>query len=313
MALREVVSQSLPKPVKALIKDVIATAKTFGHQQSPKTKFRRVSWLTDEDYAFWEKNGYLVLSHFFNSERLNAINRLVDEVWKNRAKNPDNPLIADIFIDTNQGRRAFLKDAPDDAKKSPYKLNDLFLEFEEIRALILDFELCKVLHDLLEGEPMVCNSLNFERGSQQPYHFDTFYMPPLVPNKMLATWIALEDCSLDAGPLAYYPGSHKIKPYYFSHGGLNAIQEEMRLCEAYIQTEIERYRLKPKEFAAQAGDVFIWHAQLLHGGSKINDLQLTRKSIVTHYFRINEHPRDYMTIGNYRHYMKRSHQPVPAS
>ena len=124
---------------------------------------------------------------------------------------------------------------------------------------------------------MACNSLSFERGSQQPAHFDTFYMPPLVPNKMLATWIALEDCSLDAGPLIYYPGSHKLKPYCFSHGGLHAVREEMPQCQRYIQAELEKHDLRPQKFAARAGDVFIWHAQLLHGGSEINNLKLTRK------------------------------------
>jgi len=310
MSVREVVAKSLPKSVKFLLKATIATTRKFSDK---KFRFRRASSLTAEDFKFWHENGYFVLDNFFNPERLERINTLIAQIWQNRANDSNNPLVVDIFTGTDQARRILLKDAPDDARTIPYKLNDLFLELEEVRNLILDLELCQVLNDLLEGEPMVCNSLSFERGSQQGFHFDTFYMPPVVPNKMLATWIALEDCSLDAGPLTYYPGSHKIEPYYFSDGKLNAIQEEMPLCESYIQQQVEKYNLKPKKFSAKAGDVFIWHAQLLHGGSEIKNMNLTRKSIVTHYFRINEHPRDYITIGNYRHYMKRSHQNVPSS
>ena len=50
-----------------------------------------------------------------------------------------------------------------------------------------------ILHNLLGGETMAINTLNFERGSQQAYHFDTFYMPAPVKDKVLATRIALED------------------------------------------------------------------------------------------------------------------------
>ena len=34
----------------------------------------------------------------------------------------------------------------------------------------------------------------------------------------------------------------------------------------------------------RAGDVFLWHEQLLHGGTEIADMQRTRKSLVTHYW-----------------------------
>ena len=35
---------------------------------------------------------------------------------------------------------------------------------------------------------------------------------------------------------------------------------------------------------AKKGDVFIWHANLIHGGSPIKDHSLTRKSMVIHYY-----------------------------
>lgn len=304
MLLKEKVSKILPTSAKLYIKQ------NYFIQKYVVRKYK--SNLTQKDIQFWNKNGYLILPKFFDSNRLTKVNDLIDYIWLNRNKIPNNPLVADIFIGTKREKRVFLKNAPNEARKYPYKLNDLFLESEEVRNLILDLELCKILYDLLEGEPMVCNSLSFEHGSQQKFHFDTFYMPPLVPNKMLATWIALEDCSLDAGPLAYYPGSHKIKPYLFSHGHVSAIREEMPLWETYIQRELEKYQLKPQKFAAKAGDVFIWHAQLLHGGSEIKDMSLTRKSIVTHYLRTNEHPGDYISLGKYRNYMNRGHQNPPS-
>ena len=309
MQPKKVLSAVLPSSVKTFLKKAIRRSEDLTDQSA---KFRRISSLKSKDFEFWEKNGYLVLPRFFNSKRIEKISDLIDQTWKDRANKPENFLVIDAFIGTEREQRVLLKDAPDEARNFPYKLNDLFLEFQEVRDLILDKKLAKILHDLLEGDPMACNSLSFERGSQQPAHFDTFYMPPLVPNKMLATWIALEDCSLDAGPLIYYPGSHKLKPYCFSHGGLHAVREEMPQCQRYIQAELEKHDLRPQKFAARAGDVFIWHAQLLHGGSEINNLKLTRKSIVTHYFRAQEHPGSYITMGKYRHYQNRYHQ-MPTS
>jgi ectoine hydroxylase-related dioxygenase (phytanoyl-CoA dioxygenase family) len=59
-----------------------------------------------------------------------------------------------------------------------------------------------ILRQLLEAEPLVCNSLNFERGSRQEYHIDTWYMPPPVDNRMVAAWFALDDVDATNGPLS---------------------------------------------------------------------------------------------------------------
>jgi phytanoyl-CoA hydroxylase len=218
------------------------------------------------------------LPSFFAAEPLLELNHMVDELWAGR-KSRQNPLVIDVFIGTQRERRIFFRDAPDEAREFPYKLNDVFLERELVQDVVLAPALASILADLLDGDPLVCNSLTFERSSQQDYHFDTFYMPPPVENKMLATWIAHEDTHLEAGPLLYYPGSHKITPYRFTDGRLNAKSEEMPQFQAYIDQKLKMHELKPDCFAAKAGDVLIWHAQLLHAGEKIRDMKRTRRSL----------------------------------
>ena len=44
-----------------------------------------------------------------------------------------------------------------------------------------------------------------------------------------------------------------------------------------------REELEVQRFTCRRGDVFIWHAGLLHGGSPIDDAQQTRRSFVVHY------------------------------
>lgn len=171
--------------------------------------------------------------------------------------------------------------------------------------------LAPILSELLSGHPLICNSLNFEFGSQQEYHFDTFYMPSPTPNKMVASWIALEDATPNNGPLSYYPGSHKIPPYIFSRGTTHAIPEEMSAFKAYIENEIEQRELSPETLMANKGDVLIWHSQLFHGGSEILDKAETRKSLVTHYFTKEDFPTDESgPVTESSSFMQRPAQPT---
>ena len=105
--------------------------------------------------------------------------------------------------------------------------------------------------------------------------------------------IALEDVDPDAGPLRYYPGSHKIPPYRFSNGRYNLNLDEKPQCIEYIEQQLINSGIEPLEFSAKKGDVFIWHAHLLHGGTPINNPSLTRKSLVTHYFCSEDWPENY--------------------
>jgi hypothetical protein len=249
-----------------------------------------------------------VLPRLFGQEQIDEMNALVEELWATR-KTDDRDLIIDAFIGTPHERRIRFRNAPDEARMAPYKLDDVYLVSDVARSMVLDEKLVRVLDRLLVGAPVAFNSLTFERGSQQDFHFDTFYMPPSVPNKMCASWIALEDVDESAGPLVFYPGSHKIPPYYFSDGRLNVTVEELGSFREYIERELETRGLRSVSFPARAGDVFIWHAQLFHGGAAILDMNRTRRSIVTHYFRVREMaPGAVVDIGGGRFYLQRSHQ-----
>jgi phytanoyl-CoA hydroxylase len=136
-------------------------------------------------------------------------------------------------------------------------------------------------------------------------------MPPPVANKLVVSLICLEDVSPDAGPLVYYPGSHKLPPYRFSHGELHAVPTEMPKCLSYVDQQIAQAGIEPKVFLGRAGDVFLWHGQLLHGGSPINDLSRTRKTLVTHYWRAQDmQPHQVIKVHETGYYYNREHQRV---
>ena len=277
-----------------------------GASEEPGDRPRKV--LTDPQLASWHEQGFLVFPQMFDAERVDALTEEIDRLWAER-RDDDRGLVIDVFIDTPDERRVRFRDATDEARRLPYKLNDLYLVSPLVREAILDRRLLDAIDDLLTGVPVVCNSLTFERGSQQRFHVDTFYMPPVVPEKMLASWIALEDADDRAGPLRYYPGSHVIPPYRFSDGRVNARPDEMDDFDDYIDKEIADRGLDWTTFPARKGDVFVWHAQLYHGGAPIEDMGLTRKSLVTHYFRAQDmDPASVEDIGGGRCYLRREHQ-----
>ena len=280
--------------------------RSLSRATSTVTRGRKV--LTEAQQASWDDLGFVVLPRVFSRKQVTAMNAEIDELWETRTVD-DHDLVIDVFIGTPEERRIRFRNAPDEARLVPYKLDEQYLVSDLARSMVLNPKIVRVVGHLLDGAPIAFNSLTFERGSQQDYHFDTFYMPPSEPNKMCASWIALEDTDDTAGPLTYYPGSHKIPPYYFSDGRLNVTLEELDTCRAHVADELEARGLTAVTFPARAGDVFIWHAQLYHGGAPIQDTTRTRRSIVTHYFRVQEmSPESVVDIGNGRFYLQRPHQ-----
>jgi phytanoyl-CoA hydroxylase len=267
--------------------------------------------LSAEQRAFWDANGYLVLPGHFSRAQIDVVNSHIDQLWK-ESRTTRRETVVDIFIGTPREKRTHLSDAPLDARLTPHKLNDLYLESDVIRQTVLEARLASVLEEVLEGPPLVCNSLNLEFGSQQRDHTDSLYMTAPVGLYLAASWIALEDGSPDSGPLRYYAGSHKIPPFLFTTGAITAVDDEMPRYYEYMQRELARREIKAETFVPKVGDVFIWHSQLYHGGEPIKNPSLTRRSLVTHYWRAQDIPRRHGSVGPHRYYFRRPPQRVDA-
>ena len=262
------------------------------------------------DLEQWNTDGYLVLKDVFTSEYIETFNTHIDQLWENR-KSEENPFMIDFWEGPLFAQRMHLRDAPEGSRKYIHKLSQLYLDMPACRDLSLHPRLTEALTKLLDAPPMIINSLLFEKGSQQPDHFDTYHMPPPNDGKLIVTSICLEDVHPDAGPVHYYPGSHKIPPYVFSDGQIRlSDKSERSAADAYARSEIEKRGIKKEVLSAQKGDVLIWHGQLYHGGGEINDPTRTRKTLVTHYWRqqdlIRKHLLREHAPGAY--YLDRPHQ-----
>jgi ectoine hydroxylase-related dioxygenase (phytanoyl-CoA dioxygenase family) len=225
-------------------------------------RLQRFDAATREAVLHWPEKGYVILRGLFRPEEVAAMNAEVDR------------LIHDKVVDFNFTGR---------------KIMFAFHHSELLRKYVHDRRILDVMELLLGKHMRVFQSINFLTGSEQAAHSDSIHMTTYPLGYMTAAWIALEEMTPDNGPLIYHPGSHKL-PYLlngsYDHGGNRFVigEDAYARYEEAVDKAIDNGRFERKEFIAQPGDVLIWHANLLHGGKKMNVPGASRKSMVIHCF-----------------------------
>ncbi len=160
---------------------------------------------------------------------------------------------------------------------------------DEIRELANHPEILSFLKKIFGREFFPFQTLNFPNGSAQHVHSDAVHFNTLPKGFMCGVWIAMEDVHEDAGPLFYYPKSHKLpfidgKTLDISYEDIVNSKYPQKLFEPYWIQIIKEENFQKEIFLAKKGQVLIWHSNIFHGGSLIKNRKLTRWSQVTHYF-----------------------------
>jgi hypothetical protein len=181
------------------------------------------------------------------------------------------------------------KKGPDDPH--PSNTINAHTAVPEIQQLISCDEVLRKVRLLLGVEPLPFQTLVFPKGREQLAHSDSVHMTTYPLGYMCATWTAFEDIHPDSGPLMYYPGSHRL-PYVFARDvGISPEEFQQRTYlsviekyEPFIARVLESSGLQQQVFLPKKGDVLVWHANLIHGGSTRHDVKHSRRSLVCHYF-----------------------------
>ncbi len=222
--------------------------------------FRALPAASQDSLLAFEANGFAILPGFFSAEAVDGINQE----------------LADLVV------------AKQISQRYRNKFMFAFRQSARIRAAG-EGALRKLVAALLGHETTLFQSINFLTGSEQRTHSDSIHMSTFPLGGMAAAWVALEAITPGNGPLHYYPGSHRL-PYYLNADYQNegsawlTGDKEYTEYEATIARKIAEAGLPKQVFLAQKGDVFIWHANLMHGGEPHHDKAQTRKSMVFHYF-----------------------------
>ena len=210
----------------------------------------------------WDELGYIHLEQHFGNDVINQIIRSVEDGLKK----------GELHFNYT-GRKIF----------NPQK------KIASFDRVIHDETILAIMNHLFKRKPLHFQTMAFLAGSEQKAHSDFVHMTTVPLGFLMGAWIALEDIHLDSGPLTYYPGSHKL-PYILNEeygNSSNPFLLDIHANEKYekrVQQVIDENQLEEMKFTAKAGDVLIWHANLLHGGAPIIDSGASRKSMVSHYF-----------------------------
>jgi hypothetical protein len=168
---------------------------------------------------------------------------------------------------------------------------DPHLKVPEFCGAMRHAEILRWVKLLMEREPAPFQSIASHKGTQQSEHSDSIHMTTYPLGYMSAAWIAFEDIDPSSGPLIYYPGSHRL-PYVFSKDvGITPqdfVEREYHpyaeKYEPYIKELLVKNHCEPRFFHAKKGDVLLWHANLIHGGSPRAEVRFSRRALVCHYF-----------------------------
>lgn len=168
------------------------------------------------------------------------------------------------------------------------RIQDAWNDDENVKRIAQNRHIIDLLTKLYGVQAWPFQTLNFPVGTQQHFHTDSIHFSSVPERFMCGVWTALEDITEDAGPLVYYPGSHKWPIYTNEHIG-NCVSKmhhrpTQALYEPLWESLVETHGCKPEIFTAKKGQALIWAANLLHGGTKQSNKYKTRWSQVTHYF-----------------------------
>lgn len=202
-----------------------------------------------------------------------------------------DPLVEDLDAladDVRANVRPTVRASGPENYRSGERVQDAWKTSEAVRRIATAPGVLEFLRRLYGAEPFAFQTLNFRTGSEQATHTDRIHFDSEPAGWMCGVWVALEDVHVDAGPLHYYPGSHRI-PFHDLrdalgiNGAYTKVDESYPRYEAFVASHV-RHREGRQLALLKKGQALVWEANLLHGGEPIRDRSLTRLSQVTHYF-----------------------------
>ena len=233
----------------------------------------------------WMRDGYLVLENAVDNDVIDRLFEEIEAAWR-----------GELGLSMEFGHGGIRHLVPVEARhrKHPHKVHDLHGASVAARDALFNEPVVRFLSQVFERPPMAFQSLLFEHGTEQGMHQDAAYVQISSPLEFVGCWIALEDIEPGSGELQYYRGSHRI-PEYVWFDRTRAKPHDCREEEDFlrwVQEKPEEMGLELVRFQPKRGDVLLWHADLVHGGSQREPEKRnrTRRSLVVHFCPVDVEP-----------------------
>jgi phytanoyl-CoA hydroxylase len=245
-----------------------------------------------EKLEFWRENGYVVLENVLPTDWLD---KFWDEV-ENTIENHDKHNATALVYQFNDQKPTPLKDVPKELLRGiGARINDYHNSSIGAKRIMTHRHIVTFLKAALAPELTAFQSLVFKFSSQQSTHQDYPWVTSSIASHLAAAWIPCEDVHADSGPLFYYPGSHKLSKFDFGNTGILYRNDRSLFSpdqfSKYLDKTCAEAGIAKKILLIKKGDILIWHGGLAHGGSRINNPEMTRKSFVCHYSTVEAQPK----------------------
>jgi hypothetical protein len=254
--------------------------------------------LTEEQLKQFDKDGYIVLKHFYNSDQCTRMYQEAGKIVANVIKSgelekiPMYPYVSkgseptiedfDYFEESAHDAKLFLNkkvfaadsnvDPDAKAKVIRNKVNRIGHALHAVNQTFKEITFTQEVKDVVKSigfsKPVVLQSmyLMLESSSDQGHQTSTYVI--VEPSKLVSFWAAVTECTEDNGCLEIIPGSHK-------KGGLknkfirNPNKQEYDAGKRYIYTEGNPQY--PEEgfvkVPLEAGDVVLIDGFVVHRAS----------------------------------------------
>jgi phytanoyl-CoA hydroxylase len=258
---------------------------------------RKAEGLSDAEFESlrkWVTDGYFVVDGTIDIALIDGMSQDLDDLWSATEAKPEL-IVCDVRTAPDATPRSMKHEEliafPVEQRQqmkiwSHWRVHEFFRWSANCDAIHSHKEFVRIA-SMIFGRPGEAEyTINFAYGSRQSLHQDSGVFHLFPPNFLAGMWLACEDIVPEAGPLVYYPGSHKepFFPKFDNYPQTNlktAPKDQIPEYYAYVEKLAEKY--ERKQFLAKKGQALFWQGMLIHGGDAVTDPTRTRNSYVCHY------------------------------
>ncbi len=219
-------------------------------------------FLSDEEKSNFKINGFIKKS-FLNNDQCNFYRKHFEKISK-------------------KYRTSSYKGELDDRIMNPHF-------FDEIsRKILLTSNFFSFANELLKSEVYGVQTMYFDRGSEQSYHQDDFYL-----NRTIGFWIALDNVDESNGTLCIQKKSQNYEVIYPENLGVKNPQNlgddifySKKILNVYKENKKNR-NLNDFIVELKKGEGLIIDGRLIHWGLAIKNKKKKRRVLVLHYLDYN--------------------------
>jgi phytanoyl-CoA hydroxylase len=230
--------------------------------------------ISDEMLESYWKTGFVVVPGLIEQPELTRWLERLEDIVEGRVEPAEGMLVMrDVMVakgavspGTKMEAIAKLQDYEKDPVLDSYTCHDSILDCVE-RVVGHDVQ---TIHTMLINKPPNVDG-------RHPLHQDLLYFPFRPPDRIVASWTALERVTKENGCLVVVPGSHRGEllehenpDFEYLNGGYFGAKLSGDLMEDRVHLEME------------PGDTVLFHPVLLHGSGR-NRTQGFRRAISAHY------------------------------